>query len=133
LVDDEPQLLRILGFALEFEGYRVLSAENTDDALGLAQLEPIDAVITDYRMPGGSGITLLTDLATAGRLPVVRVLMTGVSDFSKEKAISLGFTHILTKPFELPDLNRTLNEAFGQLEASMLPEDRIQCSVASFS
>lgn len=62
IVDDESDLLQVLQFVLEDEGYLVLTAANGADALELALADPVDLVILDMSMPNMSGFELAQQL-----------------------------------------------------------------------
>src|SRR6185436_20109794 len=60
LVDDDEEACRLLGEVLEREGYQVVRALSVEQALdALEQQGPFDAVLTDLRMPGASGLDLI--------------------------------------------------------------------------
>ncbi|NDG86173.1 MAG: response regulator, partial [Proteobacteria bacterium] len=86
VVDDEPMLREILRDVLEFEGARVCEAAHAKDALARLSQEPVDAVISDIRMPGGDGFELLAGIRDRDTgMPVV-LMITGFSDISAELA-----------------------------------------------
>ena len=54
IVEDEPLILMVLADYLEGQGYRVLKAENGEQALEILSTKPhLDLMVTDYRLPGG--------------------------------------------------------------------------------
>ena len=59
IVDDEPDICDILVSAFESKGARVVSAANGKDAFKQVKEGKVKVVVTDVRMPGGSGIELL--------------------------------------------------------------------------
>ncbi len=54
-VDDEPRLLEVRRLVFESLGYRVLTADSGEDALEIARVNAVDAVILDYQLPGMNG------------------------------------------------------------------------------
>src|SRR5947209_20166963 len=62
IVDDEPNIRRILQVAFEKEGYFPFVAEDAYRAMEIVQAEDIDCVLTDVTMPGKTGYELLRDL-----------------------------------------------------------------------
>ena len=99
IVDDEPDLLEILRFTLEEEGYRTFTASRMRDAIGILRREAIDLVLTDVRMPEGDGLQIL---AEAKRLnpDTSIILMTGFADVNLAEAKAKGATALLSKPFD---------------------------------
>ena len=74
LVDDEAEILELLRMA--FHDFDVETALNAESATDLLRTKSFDALITDVRMPGGSGLTLI-DHATALRPGIAVIVMTG--------------------------------------------------------
>jgi DNA-binding NtrC family response regulator len=78
-VDDERPILNALKRLLRKEGYRLLTAEDGPEALDVLDREPVQVVISDYRMPGMSGTALLREVKS--RHPeTVRVVLSGYAD-----------------------------------------------------
>lgn len=103
LVDDEPDILDALRVAIGhlIPGSTVTAVPSAQDALGQMARSPVDAIVTDERMPGMSGSQLL---ATVGRThpQVRRVLMTAFSGAQmREQAREAGAELLLIKPFDL--------------------------------
>lgn len=108
LVEDEPALRTVARRALERQGYVVLEAADADTALGLASRHhgPLDLLVTDVVMPGGSGPELATRLVAAR--PHVKVLyMSGYTDEAivHHGVLEAGVAY-LGKPFSPDDLGR---------------------------
>jgi len=104
VVDDEIDLRDILASELEFMGATVYQTGNVTDAQAILNLHQIDLVITDIRMPGGTGVDLLNYVKTKSinQLPVI--LITGFADISSEEAFQKGAEALICKPFKLDDL-----------------------------
>ena len=114
LVDDEPHILSSLRRALRREGYRILAATAPSEALRLLDAEPVDAILSDHRMPGMSGLDLLA--AAACRRPAAaRLLITGwPHDIPRERLAKLGIRALIPKPWDDDELKRTLREALAR-------------------
>ena len=63
IVDDEPNALKVLSAILQEEGYGVLQSGNVDMATELISKQPVDAVITDMKMPDKDGMYLFDYIA----------------------------------------------------------------------
>ena len=113
LVDDEARILSALRRVLRREGYEILTAESANEALRLLDEHAVDAIVSDQRMPGGSGLALLT--AAARRRPqAARMLITGVTDEIPRSALeAAGVCALITKPWDDERLKATLRRALG--------------------
>ena len=114
VVDDEPDLVEILTFAAEDEGYRTLSAQNGSEAAKILAEEAVDLVISDMRMPGGDGLLVLEAVENLAQKPTV-VLVSGFSDMTPEQAKARGAI-LLPKPIDfeaLGDIFREVAKAKG--------------------
>lgn len=106
VVEDEADLREPLVSEFQYLGCKVFQASNGADAFAIVCNEQIDLVISDIRMPGGDGIQLLKNIrARSGEIPAV-MLMTGFSDVSAEESYALGAEAILTKPFDLNEMEQ---------------------------
>lgn len=104
VVDDEADLREIVASELEFMGAKVFQAENVPAAKMLLQSEDIDLIVSDIRMPGGTGIDLLNFIKNENiNVPPI-ILITGFADISVEDALNLGAEALLSKPFKLEEL-----------------------------
>lgn len=104
VVDDEVDLRDIVSSELEFMGARVFQAENVLVAQRVLEKEKIDLIVSDIRMPGGTGIDLLDHVkAKDVNVPPV-ILITGFADITTEDAFDKGAEALLNKPFKLDDL-----------------------------
>ncbi len=129
IVDDEPNLRKILAAQLSRDGYDVLTAE--DGERGLAQLREhhIDLVITDLKMPGVDGMTLLKRaLEEEPELPVVMITAHGTIDTAVE-ALKRGAFDFVTKPFDKDEVRQIVAKALktrelGGADATSTPASR---------
>ena len=102
IVDDEPNLRKILSAQLSRDGYDVLVAEDGEKGLEILRENHIDLVVTDLKMPKMDGMQLLRSaLELDPTLPVVMITAHGTVDTAVE-ALKLGAFDYLTKPFD-PD------------------------------
>jgi two-component system response regulator HydG len=115
LVDDDEAAARLLGEVLERESYRVEIAFTVKDALAaLNQRGPFDAVLTDLRMPGSSGLDLLRDVRERQPDALVIVLTAfGDAEVTAE-AIGAGAYDFISKPYDIGALRTTLARALDR-------------------
>ena len=104
VVDDEPNILRLIARSLERHGYEVDTAENGLVALAKIQVSKPDLLITDVRMPEMDGYELFTEIRGDSTLAdLLIVLMTGKGNDGPLPKINgsktFGITRFLTKPF----------------------------------
>ncbi len=111
-VDDEPAVLKVLNatmrpMANEWDMHFV---ENGEDALALIQRQPVDAVISDMRMPGMNGVQLLNHVLRL-HPQAIRFILSGYSDF-QDIISCAGVSHqFLHKPCNLMNLRDSLKRA----------------------
>jgi len=103
VVDDEPQITRVLRSSLASNGYEVQIAEDGVAALEkMAKWSP-DMVITDLAMPRMDGVALCTEIRTHSDVPIL-VLSVRDQEDSKIKALDAGADDYVTKPFSIQEL-----------------------------
>jgi len=104
LVEDEPVAAKMLTRILDLEGFRVTTAPDGVSALERMTEEPPDALITDLKMPRGSGSELVRKArAQYANLPIV--VVTGFFTREMERELKqLGVSTVLLKPVGLRDL-----------------------------
>jgi len=113
LVDDEARILSSLRRSLRREGWRVLTAGTPAEALRLLDEEPIDAVLSDHKMPGMSGLEVL-EAAARRRPDAARILISGWPDeIPAGRLEALGIRALIPKPWDDAELKRILREALA--------------------
>lgn len=128
IVDDEPCVRSSLARLLQSEGYDTLLAEGAEDGLALLEKRAVSAVISDYRMPGQSGIEFLSRVKTAYPEPI-RLLLTDQTDMNEiMPAVDRGLiSHLLMKPCDHDSLKKTIGrlvEEFQRDHTGHEPEEK---------
>ncbi len=123
IVDDTPDTLEVLRRNLMSRGYQVLAAPDAASALALLAARPIDLVITDFRMPGPSGLDLVRHVRE--NCPGVEVLMiTGYPSIQGAvEALRHGAEDYLAKPFTDEELLAAVRRALGKLKRQRLLQE----------
>ena len=98
IVDDDPILRRVLEKAMQRRGYEVLTAENVEQAIVLANQHTPEYAVIDLKMQGASGLTLVQYLHQLDNQTRTVVLTGYASIATAVEAIKLGATHYLAKP-----------------------------------
>jgi nitrogen regulation protein NR(I) len=124
VVDDEPNLRRVLRAQLERDGYDVHTAEDGEQALSLLHEHHIDLVITDLRMPKLDGMELLRRVtALEEPMPVVMITAHGTVDTAVE-ALKVGAFDYITKPFDQEDVRTIVRKAVRTQDLSATEASR---------
>jgi len=112
VAEDEAKQAQLLKIRLESEGYSLDLAGNGKEAQKKIGQEDYQLVITDLKMPGLDGISLLKWIKEKYEsLPVVIITAHGTID-SAVKAMKIGAYHYITKPIDLEELSVIVNKAF---------------------
>jgi two-component system KDP operon response regulator KdpE len=103
VVDDEPQIRRVMRTTLVAQGYEVSDARTGDDALELIRSEKYDLILLDVNMPGISGVEACREIRQGSELPIIMVSVRG-EERDKVKALDAGADGYITKPFNMSEL-----------------------------
>lgn len=103
IVDDEPQITRVLRTSLAAQNYDVRIANEPEDALRIFRDWAPDLVITDLVMPGIGGVEVCRAIRAQGATPVI-VLSVRDHEHSKVEALDAGADDYITKPFGFAEL-----------------------------
>ena len=138
VVDDEPDLRTLYELTLLREGYEIDSAGTVTEALELLQAGAYSAVITDMKLPDGSGLALLRWLEQAGRPEKAIVITAFGSAENAVEALKAGAFDYLTKPVDLRQFRLVVGSALGREPSVRAPapvpaaeqEDRVATATA---
>ncbi|WP_088282381.1 sigma-54 dependent transcriptional regulator [Ideonella sp. A 288] len=114
VVDDEPDLLTLYELTLLREGYNVETAGTVEEGWQCLTAGSFDAVITDMRLPDGSGLDLLHRLEQAGRSEKTIVITAYGSAENAVEALKAGAFDYLTKPVDLRQFRHVVASALGR-------------------
>ena len=103
VIDDEPQITRVLRAALSAQAFDVRTANDPEEGLRLFADWPPDLVITDLMMPGLSGVEVCRAIRTTSSTPIL-VLSVRDHERAKIEALDSGADDYVTKPFSIQEL-----------------------------
>ncbi len=114
VVDDEPDLRTLYELTLLREGYDIDTAGSVEEALGHLESRGYSLLITDMRLPDGTGLDLLRRLEDAGRSEKAIVITAYGSAENAVEALKAGAYDYLTKPVDLKQFRAVVASALGR-------------------
>jgi len=112
VVDDEPHIVMGLRDALEFEGFRVISAAKGKDGIALARAEGPDAIILDLMLPDLNGYAVCEELRRINALVPIVMLTARSQETDKVRGLDAGADDYVTKPFGVNELIARMRAIF---------------------
>lgn len=131
VVDDEPQITRVLRTSLSSHGYDVTVANDGDAALKTLQEWNPDLIITDLSMPKMSGIELCETVRDSSQIPIIVLSVRG-EDKSKIEALDKGADDYVTKPFSINELLARIRANLRRANLSKEPQDSEPIQIGDF-
>lgn len=110
LIDDEPQIRRVLRASLSSQGANVLDVQNGEEALELLRHQTVDLILLDMNMPGMGGLDTCRAIRAGWNIPIIIV---SVRDGDKDKveALDAGADDYVAKPFSFDELMARIRAA----------------------
>jgi two-component system KDP operon response regulator KdpE len=121
VVDDEPQITRVLKTTLSTQGYGVRTASDGDEAIQMMRDWTPDLVITDLRMPNLGGLELCRHIRAKSRVPIIVLSVKG-EERIKVEALDAGADDYVTKPFGVHELLARVRAALRRAATPAQPE-----------
>jgi two-component system, OmpR family, KDP operon response regulator KdpE len=121
VVDDEPQITRVLRTSLSAHGYEVSVANDGESALQTMEESRPDLIITDLSMPRMTGIELCENIRDRSQVPIIVLSVRG-EDKSKVEALDKGADDYVTKPFSINELLARIRANLRRANLSKEPE-----------
>jgi CheY-like chemotaxis protein len=103
LVDDEPFILSMMRSFLDENKFEISTASCGNDAIALIRKQPFDCVVSDVRMPNGTGFQLLGWLREIDSARPTVIFVTGYSDIPADELMAKGADTYISKPFNVED------------------------------
>jgi two-component system KDP operon response regulator KdpE len=121
VVDDEPQISRVLRTSLSAQGYDLRVANDGETALEIVKDWTPDLVITDLSMPNMDGLELCRRLRTKSQVPIIVLSVKG-EERTKVHALDAGADDYVTKPFGMGELLARVRANLRRLPTSVEEE-----------
>ena len=132
VVDDEPQITRVLHTTLSSQGYDVRVANDGDSALKKMEGWPPDLVITDLAMPQMNGLELCRRVRSKSEVPIIVLSVRG-EERTKVQALDAGADDYVTKPFGMSELMARVRANLRRVRARKTEEEPEKIDVGDFS
>jgi two-component system KDP operon response regulator KdpE len=130
VVDDDPQIRRVMRVALTGHGYEVDDARTGDEALEKLREPRFDLVLLDMNMPGMSGLEACSLIRERSEIAIV-MLTVRDTEADKVSALDAGADDYVTKPFNTPELLARIRAALRRTPGALGPASgRLQLTVA---
>src|SRR6476660_3853456 len=123
VVDDEPQITRVLRTSLTGSGYEVRTAEDGHAGLRVAREWQPDLVITDISMPNMNGVELCRQLRAETTLPIIVLSVKG-EEKTKVEALDAGADDYVTKPVGMDELLARVRRNLARAQPTEDPAKR---------
>jgi two-component system, OmpR family, KDP operon response regulator KdpE len=117
VVDDEPQIRRVLRSTLSFRGYEISEAKSGEEALELARKLKPDLILLDVNLPGMSGIETCKEIRRGSKTPII-MLTVRSAERDKVVALDAGADDYVTKPFGIEELLARVRASLRRHSAS---------------
>ena len=122
IVDDEPQIRRVMKSALTKEGYIVADARSGEEALDKLREERYDLIILDRNMPGMGGLAACRSIRTNSDIGII-MLTVRKAEPDKIEALDAGADDYITKPFSVREVMARVRSAVRRAQTPERPED----------
>jgi len=103
IVDDEPQIRRVMRTALTPEGYLTVDAKSAEEAFDKFREERFDLILLDVNMPGLNGLKACAEFRRTSDIAIIMLTVCN-ADADKVAALDAGADDYVTKPFSMPEL-----------------------------
>jgi len=110
VVDDEPQIRRVLLSTLTSQGYAVFEARSGDEALETIRRKHADIILLDMNMPGRSGLETCREIRETSDVPIIMLTVRN-SERDKVQALDAGANDYVVKPFGIEELTARIRAA----------------------
>jgi two-component system, OmpR family, alkaline phosphatase synthesis response regulator PhoP len=124
VVDDERNIVELLKYNLEKEGYEVLSAYDGFEAVNLAKQDRPDLIILDIMLPGQGGLEVCRILRKETKIPIIMATAKG-EEIDKILGLELGADDYVTKPFSPRELVARVKAVLRRTSSKIEEKDEL--------
>lgn len=110
IVDDEPQIRRVMRTTLTSQGYTVIEAPGGEEALEKIRRERADLILLDVNMPGRSGLEICREIRNSSDVPIIMLTVRN-TERDKVQALDAGADDYVVKPFGVQELMARIRAA----------------------
>lgn len=131
VVDDDKEIVKVLGRLLELEGYQVLKAFDGMEALELLMDHRIHLILMDVMMPKLDGLSTLMEIRRKRNIPVI-ILSAKTEESDKVLGLSMGADDYVSKPFQTAELMARVRSqlrrymTLGDVKSQVQSENRLR-------
>jgi two-component system KDP operon response regulator KdpE len=124
VVDDEPQIRRVLRMTLANHGYEIAEARSGEEALLRFREQLPDLVLLDLNMPGMGGLETCRELRARSETPIIVLTVRNAED-EKVRALDAGADDYITKPFGMKELLARMRAALRRAPSTAMGQRRL--------
>jgi two-component system, OmpR family, KDP operon response regulator KdpE len=125
IVDDEPQIRRVLKATLTAQGYQIHESKSGEEALETMRAQRFDLLLLDVNMPGMGGLEACREIRHSSEVAII-MLTVRDTEADKVKALDAGADDYVTKPFSTPELLARIRAALRRAPATSVDDDTIE-------
>lgn len=114
IIDDEPDILELMEEEFKHCGYTTIASSCGNDAIKVLENTKVDIIISDYKMPNGNGMAVLSFVNRMTTKPTF-FFVSGQADVSVEDALRAGARKFFSKPFDLDELIKEVETDLASL------------------
>jgi two-component system KDP operon response regulator KdpE len=136
VVDDEPQIRRIMRTTMTAQGYEVHDARSGEEALDAVRDQRFDLILLDANMPGIGGLEACRNIRASSEAAII-MLTVRSAEADKVAALDAGADDYVTKPFSMPELLARIRAALRRIpvtgDAAIIQADDLEIQPAARS
>ena len=117
VVDDEPQIRRVMRMTLTGEGYEVEDARTGEEALEKLRAGRYDLALLDWNLPGMGGLETCRQVRSSSDMAIIMLTIRN-DERDKVQALDAGADDFITKPFSMPELLARIRAALRRMPLS---------------
>lgn len=118
VVDDEPQIRRVMKTSLTAQGYIIMDAKSGEEALEVLRREHFDLVLLDMNMPGMNGLETCEQIRRGSEIAIIMLTVRN-QEADKIAALDAGADDYVTKPFSMSELMARIRSSLRRVPLSL--------------